>query len=728
VVHLPCERIDLSSKCTTGACPQWCISRVVRVFVKVIGSIVSLPLMLFLPGYALFRGRLFKGVDVSWAQRLLVVIGTSAAITSLLALLMAEAGFLRIWLLDLVLAAVAVVALLVFGSTPRRIFFPRPGRWEVVIVLVLIVLSVFIFFKPAEFVGGEGDPSYYFNIGFNLAHTGAINITEASVPKMSDYELFTFYVNNIAQFDAFQLRERATGRIQPLLYHLLPVWIGLFIMLMGTFGGLYVIPLFALLGLLALYALARRVAGVVGAAAACLLGATFTLTVWFARIPLSEMMGAFFVLCSILFFIDCLRRDNILMGLGAALCATAAACARPEAALLFVPLLAVMVVRMFQKRYAAADYVTADALLVGAGLVLVYIKVAEFNYVSANFGKVVKLLGSHANMNTLLGACALVLLAGLVVFNLVPLQRLLARSGRRLRTGLGARAPVIVRVCQGALAVVVLLAFLFLFNFGRGAASARAPQKMFISTALLFGGVAVFVFVAGLCLLLLRAEQLSFSFIAAFMVVALSVGVQESSLALGLYPWDSRRYMTLTVPLLLVGFGFLASALWKYRGVVLKAVVVVVTVLFVVLFCWRDAVFFNMTDYKGLNAQLTQAAGKMDGDVVIFVNGYNAEVFGVPLRYQHGVDVRKVFVLRDARAVAQLVKSYTDQGRRVLIDTTDMHAANIRVTRDINSRLKFVPAFDVTVSYPHMIPVTGAAFPKKTVEQTHQLHFYYVYP
>jgi hypothetical protein len=701
-------------------------SRVVRVFVKVIGSIVSLPLIFFLPGYALFRGRLFKGVDEPWAQRLLVVVGTSAAITSLLALLMAESGFLRIWLLDLVLAGVSVLALLVFGSTPRRIFFPRPGRWEAVIVVILIVLAVFMFFKPAEFVGGEGDPSYYFNIGFNLAHTGDINITEASVPKMTDYELFTFYVNNIAQFDAFQLRDRATGRIQPLLYHLLPVWIGIFIMLMGTFGGFYVTPVFALLGLLALYALARRVGGVPGAAVAGLLGATFTLSVWFARIPLSEVVGAFFALCSILFFIDLLKTENRLMGLGAALAATAAACARPEAALLFVPLLAVMFVRMFQKRFSAADYLTADALLVGAGIVLVYIKVAEFNYVSANFGKVVKLLGSHANMNTLLGACAVVLLAGLVAFNLRPLQRLLARLGQSARNSIGDRLPLLVRICQAALAVLVLLAFVFLFNFGRGAEAARAPQKMFISTAVLFGGVAVFVFVLGFCLLLMRAEQLSFSFIAAFLVIALSAGVQESSLALGLYPWDSRRYMTLTVPLLLIGFGFLAGALWKYKGYVLKGVLIAATVAFVVLFCWRDAVFYNLTDYKGMNAQLTRVARMMDDDVVMFINGYNAEVFGVPLRYQQGVDVRKVFYLRDARAFAQLVKSYHDQGRRVLIDSTDMHAANVRVTRDIYKLVKFVPAFDATISYPHMVPVTGTAFPAKTVEQTHQLHFYYV--
>jgi hypothetical protein len=698
------------------------------VFLKVIGAVVSLPLLFFLPGLALVRSRLFNGAGESWVQRLVLVIGLSVAIASLLALLMAEAGYLRIWLLDLVLAAIATLPRLIFGGTPRRVFFPRPGRWELVIVIVLVALSLIMFFRPAEFVAGEGDPAYYYTIGFNIAHTGQVNVTDASVTRMSDYELGTFYVNNIAQVDPFHLVNRATGKIQPLLYHMLPVWIGIFIMLFGAFGGLYVIPVFALLGLLVIYALARRMAGVPGAAAAGLLAATFTLSVWFARIPLSEIMGAFFLMCSLLFFVDFLKSDDTLMGLASALAVTSAACVRPEAALAFVPMIVVMAVRMVTKRYRTADYVTANALLAAGVAVLVYIKVAEFDYVSANFSKVVKIFGSHANMNTFLIVMAALLAVGFVVFNLRPLQRWLARAGDALRKRTERRAHVLVKVAQGVLALLVLAAFVFLMNFGRGTATARAPQKMFINTAILFGGIAVIVFVAGLCMLIFAAEQLSFSFMAAFLVIGLSFGVQGSSLALGLYPWDSRRFMTVTVPLLLVGFGYLVSLLWKRRGVVLKVVAIVALTSFLFVFAWHDATIYNLVDYKGMNASLTQLAGKMDDDVVVFVDPYNAEVFGVALRYQHGVDARKVFILRSPRGFTRMVKEYQRQGRRVLIDTADMHLKNVRFTRVINSLVKFEPAFTYDISYPHLVPAAGSGFPKKATTQDHQLKFYYVVP
>ncbi len=213
---------------------------------KIIGAVVSLPLLLLLPGLALLRGRLYCGVGDSWAERLLFVVGTSAGISSLLALLMAEAGYLRIWLLDLVLAAVTLLAFIAFGDTRRAVFFPRPRRRELLAVAAILLVAVVMFARPAEFVAGEGDPSYYYNIGYHLAHSGEMNVHDGSVPALSDYEISTFYVNDIAQFDAFQLRDRAAGRLQPLLYHLLPAWIGIFIMLFGPFGGLWVTPLFAL--------------------------------------------------------------------------------------------------------------------------------------------------------------------------------------------------------------------------------------------------------------------------------------------------------------------------------------------------------------------------------------------------------------------------------------------------------------------------------------------------
>lgn len=693
---------------------------------KIIGAVISLPLLLLLPGLALLRGRLYCGAGDSWAERLLFVVGTSAGISSLLALLMAEAGYLRIWLLDLVLAAVTLLAFIAFGDTRRAVFFPRPRRRELLAVAAILLVAVVMFARPAEFVAGEGDPSYYYNIGYHLAHSGEMNVHDGSVPALSDYEISTFYVNDIAQFDAFQLRDRAAGRLQPLLYHLLPAWIGIFIMLFGSFGGLWVTPLFALLGLLAIYALARRLGGPLAAGAAGLLGATFTLSVWFARIPLSETMGAFFALSSMLFFVGYPGSGNAMMAVGCALAATCAACARPEAALLFVPLLLVMLARLFVRPFRRADYAAANGLLVGAACVLAYIRFAEFNYVSGNFGKVLRVFGSHANMSVFLRASAALLLLAAVAFNFRPIGRLASSTGSAVRSRIGEdRARIADRAFKGLAALVVLAAFAYLLNMYRGVSTASAPQQMFARTSELFGGV-VAVFVAGLCLAILLADELSFSFVACSLVVLLSIGVQESSLALGLYPWDSRRYMTVTVPLLLVGFGCLVSFLFRHGNAVLKVAVIGGTALVLVLFLRNDRPILRHVEYQGIDRQLSALAPKFGGDVVVMVDPYNAEVFGVPLRYQHGIDVRKVFVLRSPRGFASMVRKYNEEGRRVVIDTNDMHAPNIRLTRDINNLVSFDPAFSVGIDYPHVVPSSSAAFPREVTRQEHALSFYYV--
>src|SRR5450756_1562911 len=117
-------------------------------------QVITLPLLFFIPGFVLLRGRLFSSNDMPWIEKLLLAVVLSVSAASLIALFLAEVGYLRIWLLDLLLAALAIAARLIFGGQKTPIFSPRPVRWEIVIIILLCLLSLLMFFRPAEYVAG----------------------------------------------------------------------------------------------------------------------------------------------------------------------------------------------------------------------------------------------------------------------------------------------------------------------------------------------------------------------------------------------------------------------------------------------------------------------------------------------------------------------------------------------------------------------------------------------
>jgi hypothetical protein len=691
---------------------------------RILGAVITLPLLFFIPGYVFLRTRLFSSKDMHWIEKILLAVVLSVSAASLIALFLAEVGYLRVWLVDLLLAALTLAARLIFGDQNTPIFSPRPVRWEIVVVVVLVLLSLVMFFRPAEFVAGEGDPEYYFNNGYHLAHTGSMSVYDRSVPKMSEFEIGSFYYTGIAQFFPFHLRNRATGRIQPLLYHLLPTWIAIFIMLFGTWGGLYVVPLFALLGMLALFALARRFSGLLGAAIATLLGTLFFLQVWFSRAPTSEVFCQLFVLAAILFFYEFLASKDVLVGLATAASVTAASTARPEALLMVIPMLAVMATRMFTDRYRAGDYVFVNAMLAGQVYVLLYVWLCERQYVSSNFGRIIKLFGRESNMNTFLIVWALLIGASFVFFNLPAINRFLTEVGGRVSERTKRYRQYIARSGKAALALATLATLIYSYFVS---AKTNSSYRFLFNTAFFFGGVAVFVFVAGLCLLIYEMDSFGTSFLVASFVIVNTISVQESSLALGRFPWDSRRFMLVVVPMLAVGFGYLANRLWETRRVELRTLAIAASACFLILFCYYLAPIFNLTEYKGVDRQLTAYAKKMDKDVVIFTGGYLGETVGLPLRYQHSVDARKIFTLSDPVRFAELVEKYNREGKKVLLEASGIGANEIPYNPAVRDLLNFKKAFKMQITYPRLFPVSSGR-PSKTGIDKHETEFYYLEP
>jgi hypothetical protein len=690
----------------------------------VLKVIVTIPLVLFLPGFTVFKSRLFREYRLHWLARLLFIIIGSAAFTSLLALFLAEAGYLRLWLLDLVLAAVTLLVVLAFGYTHRPVFLGATRR-EVLAVAALVVVGAALFFRPFEVVLGDGDPGYYFNTAYHLAHTGKMSIYDAAEPSMSDTELSTFYQKAIVQYMPYHLRVRSTGKVQPLLYHMTSAWMGMFIAVFGTWGGLYFIPLVMLLSVLVVYSLVRRFVGPFGAFTAALLMEFCFLVIYFARLPVSEVGCQLFLIAALLFYAEYSSSKGTATALATAMCATVAFLFRPEAIVAAVPLLVVEVVEVFRGRFERGDLVFTNVMLLGLLYNWLYMKYVGYFYLSTNMAKVSHLFGANGLNKALYIFLGLIVASG-VFFNLPFLRRLCARLGVLLARAGGKARPASGAIVCGVMAAATLLAFVYLYFVApAGAHGAVSSRWFFFYTAGYFGGISVFVFAVGLCLYIYSSKNAAFSFVLATSLIVLAAAFTESSVTSGYQPWLNRRFMSLVVALLFVGLGYLLGRLWDARRLYLRTAAVLAAALILGFFIYVDVPLVNFVQYKGVNSQLKAIAKKADGDLVLFTDPFAGEAIGLPLRYQFGVDARRVYDLSAGVDFAKTVRERTSKGQKVLIETKGLSTLN--PSGELLDKVSFVRAFNADVSFQRMAQ-SYKVIPDRVGTEKHDLTFYYVVP
>jgi hypothetical protein len=224
-------------------------------------------------------------------------------------------------------------------------------------------------------------------------------------------------------------------------------------------------------------------------------------------------------------------------------------------------------------------------------------------------------------------------------------------------------------------------------------------------------------------LLIYEADRLGFSFLIAASVVAYTSAFAESAVTAGWQPWLSRRFMPLVVPMLLVGFGYLAGRLWETKLVALRVATALTAACFLAFFCYFSVPVFNHLEYKGIDRQIENLAAKLDNDVVIFTDVFAGEAFGIPLRYQHNVDARRAYNLANYRSLQEIVTKYSKQGRRVIIETRGLYA--LKTDKRIFDTLKFSKVFEYSLQFPRL-GMSFAIRPKHTGIEKHHLTFFYV--
>ena len=206
-------------------------------------------------------------------------------------------SFERVVIADI---TVAVAALAVArGRLP-----PRPAlassRWAL-LPIALAALAVWRFSPPSEYVMGGKDPGTYMNEGIQIAQRGSLLIRDETVAAVPPFARDIFFPRHTLQdgtprsdyygirFMGFPIRDVESGTVVGQFPHLFPASIAVGYGIAGLTGARWTTPVWAMLGVLAVYFAGARLFGRPVAAVAALLLALNVAEVWFGRYPNAEV-------------------------------------------------------------------------------------------------------------------------------------------------------------------------------------------------------------------------------------------------------------------------------------------------------------------------------------------------------------------------------------------------------------------------------------------------------
>ncbi len=251
--------------------------------------ILLVPVALYLPGHFLGGSLVLKGDG--WAELALLRLSCAIAVATPVLLALALLRWYRtpVLLGSFVVAAIAAWTLAPRGARPDR----RPaGRWDLALY-ALVVASFSLYANPAEYVLKDRDPGVYAVVAAKLARTGELFTRDGLVAAVASFHDFA----DGAKHPSFFIR--GDNLLVPQFFPGPFALIGVGNLVGGTWGGLYLVPVFGALAVGAAFLLGSelfgRWAGFLGAA----LLATSYAQVWWSRYPSSEVLTQFFVLAGL---------------------------------------------------------------------------------------------------------------------------------------------------------------------------------------------------------------------------------------------------------------------------------------------------------------------------------------------------------------------------------------------------------------------------------------------
>lgn len=617
-----------------------------------------------------------------------------------LALLLAEFGLFGLGALVLVVVAWMSAMGLWRRFSARRVepIGVRTGEeqlavWEWVLLAGWLVVALWLFLRPHEYVYGGADAGVYVSLGAEIARQGGFRVVDGTLAEMTP-EMRAAVLRSLPNtpgassylLPGFYVTDADTGRITPQFYPLHPVWQAVVFAAAGdSLAGirieLLLTGVWMLLGTLAVYWAARDAGGPVVAALSLAALSLNALQVWFGRYPTSEALTQFLfwlgIWCGGRWLGE--RNPARLWAFVAGVAFGSVFLVRIDT-LVLLPVFALVLLWRWASGWYRADtwFAVPFVALVVHSLLHGHFFSGPYFYETVGYGV---FLLSRLWLLAVMG-----IVAGLIVL------WWLARHPGRLRAPEHWRRPIL-----GAL-VVILLMYGAYGWFLRPALSVASLRPDFFSGGevpvtnhenwLRLGWyvtpLGIWLGILGGCLLVWRVERR--------MLLLVTIGW----LFTAIYLWNvsanphhvyvMRRYVPIVMPFLTLNAAYLLGQGWRWvrdgrsarPAWVQRARPALATALVFAVVAWAAGIgwaargFVSRVDHAGLAAQLDELAGRLPPGAVLLFNDQAAvgqgDVWGTPLRFIYGFDA---YALRrspvDATPVlVESIETWQNNGRPVV--------------------------------------------------------------
>jgi len=621
--------------------------------VDMVFSFLLLPFMFFLPGFFILRG-FCSSIEgprkISLVEIIVSSIIISIVVSGFVILGLAAVGYLSVPAIFTV-NSIIVVSLYVLKRKTHGDVHWRLYKWETIALLILVIVSVALFFHPSEEITARHDIGVYLNTGINIGRTGSIQIKDqflANVPTSSLGVLYSMAEHPLLHYEGmefpdFAIVDSVDGTVLPIQPHLAQVWMGTFYMLFGIGGVFWTTPLFGLISVLVLYFLVRSTFGFKAALISSLLMSICYPQVFFAQYSSPEILFQLLFLSGTFCLFRFLEADrNLMWGVVSAFAFGQLLFVRIDGILAFLPLLVVVLWLGLKARQGLKWVYFIAPLFVSMLLFLLYSNTFLSPYFDLLANNISAAYGLRFDASAIILGLVVLLASILGVISFVTLKN---RSIRDRILSIESRIwkPLIILT-------TVFLVALFLFSpqimefrpiyellpIGRGTVDPVAVLALFISpigVAAGFLGIYMVLLKKNRKGLLILALASPFLFIYLFTIPNNPV-----------FPWLMRRQITVVVPVFMILMGFVFSLALEHlktmrKGLVRRsfAVICVVCLLVPVAFSIYMLPSLLEPQFGGYTKNIENISNDFDSNDIILDDCRSTDAaISLPLKYAFG--------------------------------------------------------------------------------------------